>query len=73
MFFHLGLKTYLELLIYPVKQTECHITDKRILKVTSGLSHPFLGMGPGLLELGKIALTKIGKKILSFMHRSFNC
>ena len=31
--------------------------------IVSGLSHPFLGMGSGPLELGKnsVVLTKIGK------------
>ena len=28
---------------------------KHILLIIAGLSHPFLGMGPGPLELGKIA------------------
>ena len=27
----------------------------RIFETLTGLSHPFLGMGPGPLELGKIA------------------
>ena len=40
----------------------------------SGLSHPFLGMGPGPLELGKIASFKLKLgKIQSFMHGSFYC
>ena len=32
--------------------------------MSTGLSHPFLGMGPGPLELGKIASfsLKLGKK-----------
>ena len=29
--------------------------DMDTMITTSGLSHPFLGMGPGPLELGKIA------------------
>ena len=35
----------------------------------TGLSQPFLGMGPGPLELGKnsVISTKIGKKIQCFM------
>ena len=36
-------------------------------KYRSGLSHPFLVMGPGPLELGKLAAfrLKLGKSILS--------
>ena len=36
---------------------------------TPGLSHPFLGMGPGLLELGKSVVfwIKLGKKC-NFLH-----
>ena len=32
----------------------------------SGLSHPFLGMGPGSMEIG--VLTKIGKIYIVFMY-----
>ena len=37
----------------------------------AGLSHPFLGMGPGPLELGKLAAfrLKLGKSILSICTR----
>ena len=36
----------------------------------SGLSHPFLGMGPRPMELGKLAVffTKIGKFDIVLMH-----
>ena len=41
-------------------------TSKMVLNL-SGLSHPFLGMGPGLLELGiSSILNKIGKKNVMF-------
>ena len=42
-----------------------------ILCYFAGLSHPFLGMGPGPLELGKIAVfrLKLGKSILSIMYQ----
>ena len=37
------------------------------IALETGLSHPFLGMGPGPLELGKLAAfrLKLGKSILS--------
>ena len=34
----------------------------------SGLSHPFLGMGPGPLELGKIALFRLKLGKIRFNH-----
>ena len=38
--------------------------------VLAGLSHPFLGMGPGPMGLGKLAdvLTKIGKFDILLMY-----
>ena len=41
-------------------------TSEMVLNL-SGLSHPFLGMGPGLLELGiSSILNKIGEKNVMF-------
>ena len=43
-----------------------HLLDQ-VRYFLAGLSHPFLGMGPGPLELGKLAAfrLKLGKSILS--------
>ena len=39
--------------------------------IHAGLSHPFLGMGPGPLELGKIASFQLKLGIIRFMHEVF--
>ena len=45
-------------------QNPCMILSYNRCLAMPGLSHPFLGMGPGPLELGKnsVVLIKIGKK-----------
>ena len=42
--------------------------------MTSGLSHTIMGMGPGAMELGKLALCrlKLGKSVLALCMK-FHC
>ena len=67
------LSTLLQMLLAGIFTSEnkenlvFQVRNCTVFVLITGLSHPFLGMGPGPLELGKLAAfrLKLGKSILS--------